>query len=400
MRVAGIIAEYNPLHNGHVHHIAQARAMTNADYVIVVMSGNYVQRGEPAVADKFTRAEWALHAGADLVLELPTVCALSSAERFAYGGVRVLAGTGVLTHLCFGSEHTALSSLLLAADTLAEETPQFKHKLREQLSIGKSYPRARYDALLALGTDQCMLDILRAPNSILGVEYIRFLKQYAPHVQPVAIERVGNQYHDQALTGAFSSATAIREALRNSDPLAYDSMPMYVAGRFSLGARPVCLKDAELLMLYALKRMDAKDLVKLPDITEGFENVIARAAQKVISMDALFAELKSKRYTMARIKRIAMSAMLGIQKEHIRLLRSDNALSLRVLGFRHSARSLISAIQKKRTLPLVMRRADFKNCSQEAYSLLEIDRMAHEIYALFTVPEQPSPDYSHPPIIL
>ena len=140
MRVAGIIAEYNPLHNGHVYHLRQTRQSTACDYIMVVMSGDYVQRGEPAVADKFVRAQWALEAGADLVLELPVACAISSAERFAAGGVRVLSGTGVLDALCFGSETSDIHGLEQAAMALAQEPPAFRQALREQLALGKSYP--------------------------------------------------------------------------------------------------------------------------------------------------------------------------------------------------------------------------------------------------------------------
>ena len=214
MRMAGVIAEYNPLHNGHVYHLERTRAQTGCDYVAVVMSGDYVQRGEPAVADKFTRASWALQSGADIVLELPAVYAAASAERFAAGGVRILAGTGVLTHLCFGSETPDVRQLQAAADALSQEPPAFRETLKEELSLGKSYPRARYDALARCGASETLLRVLSAPNSILGVEYIRFLRQYAPGAQPVAIGRIGAGYNDAALIeGRFSSATAIREAL-------------------------------------------------------------------------------------------------------------------------------------------------------------------------------------------
>ncbi len=401
MRVAGIIAEYNPLHNGHVHHLQQTRAVTGCDYVMVVMSGDYVQRGEPAIADKYTRTQWALEAGADLVLELPAACALASAERFAAGGVRVLAGTGVLDMLCFGSETPDISDLIHAAEALAHEPPAFRTALREQLALGKSYPRARYDALQACGASPALLDALRSPNSILGMEYIRFLKQYAPEAQPVAIHRVGGGYNDDVLTGAFSSATAIREALFAGDSEAYDSMPMYIAGRFRLGGiRPVGLSDAELLMLYALRRMNAEQIRALPDVQEGFENVLLRAAQQATGIDELFTALKSKRYTLARCKRIAMCAMLGIDKPLSQSVMTEDSLYLRVLGFRRTARPLISAIGHRHTLPLFIRRADAADCPPAAQAMLELDIRAHDIYALLARQESPLRDFSQPPILL
>lgn len=400
MRVAGIIAEYNPLHNGHVHHIAQTREKTGSEYVIVAMSGDYVQRGEPAIADKFARAEWALHAGADLVLELPVTCAVSSAERFAYGGVRVLAGTGVVNVLSFGSENADIALIKKAADVLAHETPQFKSRLQGQLAVGKSYPRARYDALEESGAPRFVLDLLRTPNSILGLEYIRCLNKYAPDVEPVAIARKGSHYHDTALGGAYASATAIREALFRNDSAVEGTMPMYVAGRFALGARPIMPGDAEQLMLYALKRMRPDEYLELPDVQEGFENVIARAARKAITLSQLFETLKSKRYTMARCKRIALCAMLGVTKGDVSAVLDEQALYLRVLGFRNAARPLLTAINAAKTLPLVARHADLARCTPEALEQLAIDRRAHSIYALISAPENPPEDFSRPPIII
>lgn len=401
MRVAGIIAEYNPLHNGHVYHLQQARMASHSDYVIVVMSGDYVQRGEPAVADKYIRTQWALEAGADLVLELPAACALSSAERFAAGGVKILAGTGVLNSLCFGSETPDISSLEQAAQALSEEPPAFLQSFREQLSLGKSYPRARYDALEACGASPALLETLRSPNSILGMEYIRYLKKYAPEAQPVAIHRQGGGYNDTELTGAFSSATAIREALFKGDPQAMNGMPMYVAGRFQIGGiRPISLAEAETLMLYALRRMSAIEIAELPDVQEGFENVLYRSARQAVSLEQLFSMLKSKRYTMARCKRIAMSALIGLTKSLSRSTMEDNALYLRVLGFKRNARPLLSAIGHKRTLPLLIRRADIENCPPAGQALIDLDMRAHDIYALLAKQDSPVRDFSQPPVVL
>ncbi len=401
MRVAGIIAEYNPLHNGHVHHLEQTRKTTGCDFVMVVMSGDYVQRGEPAIADKFTRTKWALDSGADLVLELPTVCSLASAERFASGGISVLAGTGVLDYLCFGSEEPDVSLLTKSAQILADETPAFKRAIREQLSLGKAYPRARFDALESLGTPSFILAALRSPNSILGIEYIRFLKKYAPEAKPVAIHRVGSDYNSPFLSGTISSATAIREALLNSDALAYKSMPHSIAKAFSSGSlKPVSLSSIGTLALYALRKMSLEQLKDLPDVREGFENVLQYNARHSISIDALLAVLKSKRYTLARCKRIVMCALLGITKKHLISATENNSLFIRVLGFRRSARPLVSAIGRSCTHPLIIRRADIDKCSLEAFNLLELDIRAHDIYALLEGRENILRDFSHPPVII
>lgn len=400
MHVTGIIAEYNPLHNGHVHHISQARRQLGSDYIVVVMSGDFVQRGEPAIADKYARAEWALLSGADLVIELPTACALASAERFAYGGVRVLRGTGIVNTLCFGSENADIAALERAAAAVNTHSPAFLKLLKDQLALGKSYPRARYDALEACGAPPEVLALLRAPNCILGMEYIRFLKQLAPSIAPHAIERIENNYHDTALTGAVSSATAIREALQSGDDDAMNAMPMYVSARFSMGVPAVTLLQAEPFILYQLRRMSPQDCLHLPDVMEGFENVITRAAQKALSLEELFGAMKSKRYTLARCKRIALSAMLGIDKQLARSVPEEDALYIRVLGFRRQASHLLSAIAKHGDLPLVMRKADAASLPPRAQALLHLDVQAHSLYALLQKQERTAPDFSRQPVII
>ena len=401
MRVAGIIAEYNPLHNGHVYHMERTREATKCDYIIVVMSGDYVQRGEPAIADKYTRAQWALLAGADLVLELPAVCAVSSAERFAAGGVRVLAGTGVLNCLCFGSETPDTEELIKAAEALKNEPPAFREALKEQLALGKSYPRARYDALESCGAPNSLLKALSTPNSILGMEYVRFLQQYAPQAEPIAIHRMGAGYNDTALSGAFSSATAIREALVSRNRSAYEGMPMYVGGYFKLGDnRCVTLPDADSLILYALRMMSAEDMKSLPDVQEGFENVLYRASREAKTTAELLTLLKSKRYTLARCKRICICAMLGVTSRLAKSAFEEDALYLRVLGFRRTARSLVSAIAGKRTLPMLVRRSDTATLTASTQAILEADIRAHDVYALIAKQEAPQRDFCIPPIVI
>ncbi len=403
MKIAGIIAEYNPMHNGHVYHISQTREATGCDYLMVVMSGDFVQRGEPAIADKFTRTRWALEAGADLVLELPSAAAVASAERFARGGVQTLCATGVLTHLCFGSELSDVDALCAASEHLAKEPPGFKAALKEQLSLGKSYPRARYDALESCGAPKTLLEALKSPNSILAMEYIRFLRQFGPEVIPVAIERLGSG-HDQPGLGGFASASAIRNALLAGDADVYESMPMYVGGRFALGQiPPISLNEAQELILYALLRMSPEELSNLPDVQEGFENVIYRAVRQASSLDELYAELKSKRYTLARCRRIALCALLGIDKALLQTsMGEEGAGYLRVLGFRRDARPLLSAISHHGSMPLIMRYSDQMGCSPAAQALLKLDIEAHNIYALLlgkhgeSIPR----DFKSPPVMI
>ena len=399
MRVSGIIAEYNPLHNGHMHHIEQTRRQTGCDYVIAILSGNYVQRGEPAIADKFTRTKWALLAGVDAVLELPAAFALASAERFAYGGVRILAGTGVVDTLSFGSEHTDIGVLSAAANELATETPQFKAALKEQLSLGKAYPRARYDALERCGTSKQMLDILRMPNSILALEYIRMCNRYAHNIQPYAVERKGARHDSTEIDENIASASFIRAALLEQDTSALAYLPAFTAREYVAAQRPIGIADAELLMLYALRRMSPQELRLLPDVQEGFENVLYRAAQSASSIEKLFLQLKSKRYTLARCKRIALSAFIGYDRTYLSAMLAEDSLYARLLGFRRSARPLISAIGKNCTLPFIVRKADTVALPAPAAQLLTLDVRAHSLYALLRKETTPA-DFAQPPVVV
>ncbi len=401
MEVAGIIAEYNPLHNGHLHHLQCAKDATGCKYCIVVMSGDFVQRGEPAIADKMTRAQWALEAGADLVLELPAVFATGSAERFAYGGVKVLNATGVCTALCFGSEIADMETLSQTAQLLQMPPSGFSSALSEQLALGKSFPKARYDALEACGVSSDLLAVLRTSNSILAMEYIRFLKQLAPQIRPVAISRQGAGHDAPGLSSLFPSASAIRAGITEGDQEVYSAVPMYVAGRFSIGKiPPVGFAEAAPLIRYALLQLDKDGLKSLPDVQEGLENVLYRAVRQCESIDELFALIKSKRYTMARCKRIAISALLGINRTLAALsMQKEEPLYLRVLGFRHEARPLVSAIARQGTAPLLMRRADLAACSPISQQLLQTDRNAHDIYRLLCPGQGVARDFAIPPFI-
>ena len=226
MGAVGIVAEYNPLHNGHIYHLEQAKKETGADFCVIAMSGNFVQRGEPACADKFTRAEWALRAGADLIVEIPQCLAVASAERFAEGAVKLLAETGVVTDIAFGVETDNLDGLYRIADILDREPPAFRTNLAYHLKQGKSYPRAQFDALSDLNIPRGDVALLTQPNNILAVEYIKAIRRFAPHIRAVPILRQGNGYNDAELTGPLSSATAIRQALREGNEAVLDTMPV------------------------------------------------------------------------------------------------------------------------------------------------------------------------------
>ncbi|MDO4543549.1 MAG: nucleotidyltransferase family protein [Clostridia bacterium] len=382
MRVVGVVAEYNPLHNGHIYHLEEAKRRTGAAYCIVVMSGNFVQRGEPACTDKFTRAEWALQAGADLVIELPSVFANASAEKFAEGAVSLLAETGVVTDLAFGCELSDLDALYQLANILSNETPAFKQTLALHLKQGKSYPRARYDALFELGLNPNLLHELIKPNNILAIEYLRCLSLIAPSIEPCPIQRVQNAYNETSLTGDISSATAIRAAFRDNDPNVMEALPLFVSGALRFDSQfPITIDDISPMLLYKLRHMSADEVYELPDVSEGLEQVFLRAAASCFDAESFFSAVKSKRYTLARCKRIGMSALLGITDRLAYEMRNTENHYMRILGLRRSARSLLSAIVSISNVPIIMRNSDVLNCSPIAQESLKIDAFSTDILA-------------------
>ena len=381
MRIAGIIAEYNPLHNGHIYHMEQARAQAKAEACIVILSGNFVQRGEPACTDKLTRTEWALKAGADIVLELPSIYATANAERFAIGAVRTLAATGVITDLAFGSEESDLRILLGLSDVLTTEPPEFINKLHEYLKMGLSYPRAQYAALKSLGMPDTMTDALAKPNNILAIEYLRAMKRYAPNMRPLPITRSDTGYHTTELTGEFSSATAIRKALLAGDGAVLSALPSFVGGPLLYDSQfPITQDQFGPMILSALRRLSLEELKEIPDIGEGLENVIYRAVRSKGTLEEFYEAVKSKRYTLARCKRIAISALLGITASHVHeTMRSADGLYLRVLGFRQSARPLLSYMAKNASAPLILRNVDAESAPEIVRKNLAIDSLATDL---------------------
>ena len=383
MRVVGIIAEYNPLHNGHIYHMEESKRQAGSEFCVVAMSGNFVQRGEPACTDKFTRAEWAVMGGADLVVEIPTVYAVSSAERFAEGGVKTLAATGVVTDLAFGVETENVNALYHLADLLDREPPNLKIYLMHHLKQGKSYPRAQYDALADYGIPAEELALLEEPNNILAVEYLKALNRFAPEIRPLPVLRVGNKYNSTVLTGKLSSATAIRQALLSGDESVYDTMPMSVAAAMRFDEQfPVTFDRFGAMLLYRLRSMTPEELRALPDVSEGFEQVLFRAAREAVDLPSLLEAIKSKRYTLARCKRILVSALL-----HIPAGMSDavggniDNMYLHVLGLKRVGRGLLAAMASRALAPVILRHSDLQNCTDVARASLAIDALSTDLYA-------------------
>ncbi len=382
MRCVGIIAEYNPFHNGHRYHIAEAKRLANAEAAVVIMSGDFVQRGEPAVADKFTRAIWALRSGADMVIELPEVFSVACAERFASGAVRILAGSGLLDALCFGSESGDLGLLRKVSES--EPDP---NALRAALALGQSYPKAMASAGAAeLG-----------PNDTLGLEYLRAVKKHSPSTEVFAIKRVGGAYDEGELNGEFSSAAAIRRALapaadigRMSERL-FDSLNAAlprdvlsdIAEQMRKGLCPALAARLSDAVISRFRSMSAEEIAALPEVAEGLENLFIRHSVAEGDIDRMLSAVKSKRYTMARLKRISMSALLGITEALQGAAAADDGyLYARVLGMAKGAEGLASRLVSGASIPVIMQAADRNALGEKARSVLEKSALAHRLHAL------------------
>ena len=382
MKTVGIVAEYNPFHNGHKHHIAEAKRVSGADRVAVVMSASFIQRGEPACADKFTRAKWAIDGGADMVIELPDVFALSCAERFAGAGVRLLAGTGLVGAIAFGSESGDLGALREAACRTFD-----REAFEKAMGKGLSYPAARSAAQSGeLG-----------PNDILAAEYIRAAQKHCPDAELYAVKRSGSGYLDDGLGGEFSSAKAIRNALKTCSgetrmtPAVFDglvrAMPRSVldeiAELMKRGAFPATEQELSPAVLYRFRSMGSEAAAKLPEVSEGLENLFLSYSAKASDTDELLGMVKSKRYTMARLKRTAMCVLLGIDRElQDEAAASGEALYLRVLAVSGKGSKMLAELNEKARLPVIVRSSDREKLPKLASRVEAVSSLAHGIRAL------------------
>ncbi len=379
MKALGIIAEYNPFHNGHAYQIVQAKKLHGGP-VVVVLSGDFVQRGEVAVFDKFMRARHALLNGADMVLQLPTVFSLASAQRFAAGGVALLNGSGIVDTVCFGSECGDLSKLQKARAAMGRDNGEFSASLRAHLCAGLSYPAA---AEKAAGSAY-----LAGANDLLAIEYLRSMEHTS--LRPLCVLREGARHDEARLDTPFASAGALRQMLYAGEP---EKTAEFVPEEVYATIETLSPRREERLspvLLYALRRMDVAALSRLPDVSEGLENVLYKQCRANSDYTAFLFACKSKRYTMARLKRIAMCALLSIEK-------SDLARSpyIRVLGIRSEARPLLAELCRKSDLPVVARYADVKALPPEQLRLHEIDMLASQTVCI-AAEESAAFDYGAP----
>lgn len=391
MNVVGLITEYNPFHNGHLHHIKSAKELTNADYVVVVMSGNFLQRGTPAIIDKYKRTAMALQCGADVVIELPSVFATASAESFAFGAVSILHNMGCVNSICFGSECGDIKTLDEIADILTNEPKDFKQALKLYLKEGLAFPVARKKALLDfMSQHSCMKDelnhILSEPNNILAIEYIKAIKMQKCKLTPVTIKRIVSGYHDTQINDTICSASAIRSSIHSNGLNGFkDQVPACV---FDILTKeygktfPVYMNDFSSLIKYKLLLSKDKSFTNYLDVSESLSNAIVNQLDNYINAENFMELLKNKQYTLTRINRSITHILLNIEKEKAsEYAENGYAQYIRILGFKKSSAPLLTLIKNESKIPIISKLADYKRLlSPTGITMLEQDLFASHVY--------------------
>ena len=357
MSAVGIIAEFDPFHDGHAYLIREARKLTGADHVVVAMSGDFVERGEPAVFDKFERARAAVRGGADVVFELPTAYATSGAKIFSEAGVRHLSATGVVDSICFGSECGDIETLCRASELLDNESEEFKTALLKYQKEGDSYPKAREKALRDMGVSEELVKLMREPNNILGIHYISAISNYCNGIKPYTIKRKGAGYHDRNTTGeGFKSASEIRAGILNKELINY-------------GSYPICADDFSQVLFARLLSLTPEQLTRFADVTEPLAMAAMKHREKSMSFSELVSKVKSKNNLYTSVSRALLHVVLDM-KEEIRPEAGELRIPyLRLLAFKESSSGLLRSMRDNTVCPLITKPADAPCRDDELFKL-------------------------------
>jgi len=388
-KVLGIIAEYNPFHNGHLLHLEKSKKICGAQYSVCVMSGNFVQRGNTSIVNKWAKAEMALKSGVDLVLELPTVYSISSAENFAEGAIKLLNSLKIVDTVSFGSENSDINVLNRISSVLQEEPKQYLELLNSELKKGLSFPKARENAILLYLNDEKYLNILNQPNNTLAIEYLKALKKYKSHISPISVKREKVFYNSNCIVDEYASATAIRnmiihEQFNDIRKVVPTSSYNLLMDEIEKGHLVIDISKFEKEILYAIRRLSADDIKNIPEVTEGLENAIKNASNSCNNLSELINIVKSKRYTQTRIQRILLYILLNITKKDMYLSRK-NIPYARILGYSPQGKELISEIYRANPkITLITSVKNFLDSSNnKTYKyMLNKDILATNIYTL------------------
>lgn len=402
MKVIGLITEYNPFHNGHKYHIETAKRITRADYVVVIMSGNFVQRGTPAIIDKYTRAQMALENGANLVLELPTIFATSSAESFAYGSIAILEQLGIIDSVVFGSECGDIKVLQQLAKILLNEPTELKENIASLMKTGITYPLARACALSKYmdkysDSTTDWDKILGSPNNILGIEYIKAIMKLNSPIKPVTLQRISSNFHETKLNESISSATAIRCLLEQNnnttngmnlheDELAqlHNNVPGNVYDMLvkEYGARyPIHSQDFILPLYHQILNHEADTLSTYLDVTPDLANRIKNSKLSHATFYDMVEAIKTKQYTQTRIQRALIHILLNITEDVLKsVLNHPESYYARILGFQKKDSSLIRTIKNSSSIPVITKLSSKNDLSSVGNTMLEYDIRSSHLY--------------------
>ncbi len=383
--ILGIIAEYNPFHNGHSYHIKKAKELASSDYVVAIMTGNFTQRGNTSIMNKWEKAKIALENEVDMVIELPTVYATSSAENFASGSIKILKELGFITHISFGMEADSVEGLDNIAELLLKEPRNYINILKEELAKGVSYPKAREQAIVKYFNDKKYEEIISEPNNILAIEYLKAMKRYKLDVKVVGIKREKVSYNSKNVVNEYASATAIRHLLlsNNFEEIARTvpkSTMKVLTENVKNNTCVLDLTEFEKMIIYKLRTMSTEEIYNIPDVTEGLENVIKTAVSKTNNLLELIELIKSKRYTQTRIQRILVHILLEITKKDIEM--SAKAIPyIRILGVTKNGKKLLSFIKSKNIITSV-KSFEEVNLNRNYKRMLDIDKRATDVYTI------------------
>lgn len=393
MNITAIICEYNPFHLGHRYHLEKARLDTKADGIICIMSGNYMQRGVPAMIDKFKRAELAALNGVDLVIELPLIHSISSAEGFSTGAVTILNNTNVVNNLYFGSESDDFRELKYIASIFCGDSGEYKAILKENLKLGLPFHKSRELALQKLYPNILDNKILSSSNNILAIEYLKALIKLKSNMTPFSLTRRGADYNDKNINSIFPSATAIRENIKNTDDILFfkNSLPdesfNFLKKLKSTNYHMTFPEEMFPFLKYKILT-EGHFLSKLPLVTEGLDNKIVKEALKSNSFDELILNIKSKRYTYTRISRILTSFFIGLENYDLNDIKGSSSEYIRPLAFNSKGAEILKEIKRKGNLDIIT-----KLPKKISNSSLELDILGTKSYSVINTSVSANSDY-------
>lgn len=413
MKIVGLVTEYNPFHLGHKYHLDESLRITNATHSIAIMSSSFVQRGEPALVDKWTRAKMAVDNGVDLVIELPFVFSVQSAELFAYGALKILDSLNIVDSISFGSESGELDDLKKIANILVKEPMEFKYKLKENLSKGLPYSASRsksldyYMKILNPNDKTDYTKLLKESNNILAVEYLKALLRLNSSITPYTVNRVGNRYKDSQITTPIGSATGIRNRLFSENLSSVeDFMPkkayIHLEDFYKKYSNFNQLSNYNEIIQYLLRISKPKDLKDIMDMEEGLENRIIKLGLNFYNLDELTSQVATKRYPATRIKRILIHLLMGLRKENIKKIHELPIQYIRVLGFNNKGMEILKNISRNSEILTITKYSNYKTLRNKDIDLIfDYEERATDLYYLGINKNQPyiKMDYTTSPYI-